>query len=581
MATIPRAEEIVRNNSSGVRSVVGVRNAGAVGEAYARFSGGAVGKIADFMVEQQEKEDNFELQKAEIDYVNDLNSLEKQYKEKDFSADGMEAYEQELEKLNQTYHGRFRSQEMQQRFSLVQAKQGGQAMARAGDIHHAKKVDFNRGEVTRQLKVLRDQFLEAETPEQMADIAANVDALLDGAESNEYISEAEKVDWRLKAQQSMAQGRFDMLDPESKLQATKKDWFKSLPLDTQAKLTRLAEQETVTHRADALVTSLSGMDPEQAYAHIEKHAGDPDTKAKAFQLYNQQLDREIKTKQLAGLGVMEDYALKVRQGKMKVDEIPTSELEKLNAGQIKWLYQAQDAAAEGDTERPKRTPTGLYDQMTAMIEQPLRYTPRQAREFFIKHQDKFSDGDVRIFSVATNKRLGKAAEAGDPAKVEGILTKNEMLKSKLNRLYPNKVDEDKKNAAFDYLRLELQEWILSEQQADIDAGREPTKPTDKEITDWINRRTNPREVLLRDHFLFFDKTVQMPNFEADTTLRDMLSDPELSRFEKFRSIIEYDSGWWEQYKSKKKAEDPAWRRNYEETIRAYVEDNGLLEGSAQ
>ena len=395
MARLPTYQDVGRRSFSGSNRIVSKDTAGSdLGLGSLAQGVAAVGgalqekhdKSQDYAATQAQSE--FLVAKAEADNAFD--------KDADYETIA-ERYSKKVNEALQAAGARIADPKRRDAFMLnnqVAIARGQESMI---DLAFGKEAQTRRAEMQTNLQSLsREVALGNVLP---ADASVNARETMEAATAAGYVDPetAAATLSSFKAQTTVA--GLARMSAEDRLVALGQDWTKDLPASEVIKLRNTAAIEMRRDAAIGFVDVLTGQEATKAEARAAiKSIEDPDLRQEVEARYDVEARRAAAAKTEALQEFNQDVFLPVRQGKLRVEEIPAAAMERFTPAQVNQLYAAQKTALEakssGSGTSKLKTNRGALTEVIRLLGQGYNET---ARDYIIANADKFSDGDYKSF----------------------------------------------------------------------------------------------------------------------------------------------------------------------------------------
>ena len=409
MATIPKVSQLQREIPSGQTQAVSL-DTRAVGQGFLA--------AAEGLQQYVEKESKLEVAKARANFLMAKTQEDNAYDDDDDYGTFEDRYSKNMtEKLGEASklisHPAARQAFMQeQKVNLVKGQE------RIRSLAFNKEKDFERASLNDTLEGLRETALTGD----LTAAKETADFYLESAYERGFISAQESQKLMSTFQQSAAEGRISMLEPEEAIKTLNSPQAKYLPSDVRVKLKKQKEAELVDIRAMREVDRIMS-DPNITRAQGQaKVAKLPEKIRRNAQI---KFEHELAQRQAAELEeqseLFDQHFLSVRLGQVSSADI-MSDLQKMTPQQQQSILNAE-AASTKRTARTYSDPKVLDTLNVLKARATASESPndwQEVRRYFMDHAAQLNATDYKDWSEIS-------VEGQIPPEVESSLNDKEYL----------------------------------------------------------------------------------------------------------------------------------------------------------
>ena len=255
--------------------------------------------------------------------------------------------------------------------------------------------------------------------------------------------------------------RIEAMEPERRLEELDKPWADNLPAGLRVQLRNEADRQLVDDKAVDNVDSYFSQDMnyEEARAEIAT-IDDADLREATERRFETEFTRMEKAENLAQEEIFNEWGPQVRNGDVRVLDIPSEIREKMNARVIDSLYQAERGAN-----------TRTYSDRTVVDELFQKYAdgtgdPAEVRRYFMENSHLLSDSDYEQWSMTTAEKPDF-----DELELNPLFTATQRVRSYTDEMLGEDTDNDVKDVVELRIQNRLSEYLYNFQQTQ---GRDPT-----------------------------------------------------------------------------------------------------------
>ena len=261
--------------------------------------------------------------------------------------------------------------------------------------------------------------------------------------------------------------RIEAMEPARRLEELDKPWADKLPTGIRVQLRNEADRLLVDEKAMDVVDSyfqqnLSYADSQAELTKIQ----DPDLRKAAEARFETQFNKLERANNIEQEDIFDEYGPNVRDGLMRVLDIPVEARERMNTQVLDSLYRAEQAA--GTRTLSDREVTDKLNQMYA----DGTGNASEVRRYFMEHSDQLSDTDYKVWSQVTSKPTedgtGFEGLENDP-----FFTGTQRVKSYMTEMLGEDLDKDRAPVLEARLQNKLSQYVYDYREQN---GRDPSGP---------------------------------------------------------------------------------------------------------
>lgn len=320
---------------------------------------------------------------------------------------------------------------------------------RMEELARTKEYDFERADLAERLEETARVGISGKDFMSAYESGANL------IDTNIALSEVERVKLKEDLKKRIAVGRLDMLDPENRgKEISKLEGY--LPPDVIAKYKRETREALRNDRAQAVLDKMmgEGLSYADAKAQGQKIFKDADDRDE----FNRRLDYENAKREQVRVENIKDvhdkYWRKVREGEMKVLDIPKEEREMMGEEGLNPLYAAQNAYATQTAM--KSSDRNVLWKLHQLNQDQSPAGKVALTDYYVKNAHLLDETDFDSWGA-------KTAKGTTPPEVDSLLTLQQTALAKIQKQeedYGVTYDKDSDKL----LLSELNDWFINQQK---------------------------------------------------------------------------------------------------------------------
>jgi len=255
--------------------------------------------------------------------------------------------------------------------------------------------------------------------------------------------------------------RIEAMEPERRLEELEKPWADKIPTGLRVQLRNEADRELLDGKAMENVDSYFRQDMGYAEAREEiMKIEDPDLREVTERRFETEFTRTEKANNIAQEEMFDEYAPMVREGTMRVLDIPVEVRDAMNAQAINSLY-----SMEGQANQKTHSDREVVDNLFQLYADGTG-DPAAVRRYFMEHGDQLSDSDFEQWSAVTASKPDFTELERKP-----LFSATQRVRSYTEEMLGPETDKDQLDAVQFRIQNRLSEYLYNFQQTQ---GRDPT-----------------------------------------------------------------------------------------------------------